>query len=770
MNPETLSAKFAQLRTSPSDSQWEHLEAQFARLDILLQREICRWELAGQDSHDEYRGMYLSPGEANRLLERPLATSWGQSVELAPEVEARFCQNLATATQRVHELGEKLQSQGVRPYLTQIADVFHLDPCAQDILLLTLAPAFDSRYEQIFGFLQDNVRLKRPSIRLALSLFGAPGLSRYTLAKYFGADEPLCKYGLIELITEAPPANEHWIHQTLHISDTVVAWVMGYYRPSTHLQDHIQLLSVPVCESEHEFAREKANRLLHLFDHSYDPLHDPLPDKAMTPQASTKVPLIAMFGVDQICQQSTAALLAAHAKRPLLTIALDKVVSEDFPIRRAIRHILRDALLTGSFLLLTGWQVCLDSDLIAEPAILQELCAHPGIIFLSSLPRWQARLVVRERSIWWEEFALPTSAERLSRWLLFLHQCREAEGALTSNPLGKISVTLKDKTIDEQELAQLTGRFILTTDQIRDAVTAARDRAWHAQRDLNVEDLYSSARAYSNPRLATLARKVTSRHAWDDLILPADQLGILHELIKTIQNRVKVLEQWGVGQKLTSSNGVTALFTGPSGTGKTLAAALAASVLELDLYKIDLSSLVSKYIGETEKNLERIFSEAATSNAVLFFDEADAIFGKRSEVKDAHDRYANIEVSYLLQRIESFDGVIILATNLRANLDEAFARRLQFSIDFPFPQAADRLRIWKTLFPAELPRSPDLDLALMAERFELTGGNIRNIIVTAAYLAATDGNCVTTKHLLHGTRRELQKIGRLVGEADFAIA
>jgi SpoVK/Ycf46/Vps4 family AAA+-type ATPase len=316
----------------------------------------------------------------------------------------------------------------------------------------------------------------------------------------------------------------------------------------------------------------------------------------------------------------------------------------------------------------------------------------------------------------------------------------------------------------------LAGQFQLTTNQIRDAVVSARDRA--AQRDGSVEerDLYAAARAHSNPNLAELARKIEPRYAWDDIVLPEDQLSILREIVSTVRGRPRVLEEWGVGRKLVSSAGVTVLFAGPPGTGKTMSAEVIAGELGLDLFKIDLSTVVSKYIGETEKNLEKIFDEAKSSNAILFFDEADAIFGKRSEVKDAHDRYANIEVSYLLQRMEAYDGVTILATNLRANLDDAFTRRLQFAVDFPFPEVEDRLRIWTTLFPAGVPRETGIDFDFLARRFKLTGGNIRNIIVSAAYLAAADGGRVTMQHLLHGTRRELQKMGRLVNPADLQPA
>ncbi len=327
---------------------------------------------------------------------------------------------------------------------------------------------------------------------------------------------------------------------------------------------------------------------------------------------------------------------------------------------------------------------------------------------------------------------------------------------------------LGERAAAEFSVDKLAGQFALTTEQIRDVVITARDKGVQHGRELEDEDLFAAARAHSNPRLGDLARKITPRYTWDDLVLPRDPVNILREIVDTVLRRPIVLDEWGIGQKL-ASGGVTVLFAGPPGTGKTMAAEVIARELGLDLYKIDLSGVVSKYIGETEKNLERIFNEAQSSNAILFFDEADSIFGKRSEVKDAHDRYANIEVSYLLQRMEAYDGVTILATNLRANLDEAFTRRLQFAVDMPFPEAEDRLRIWRTLFPPDLPHDDDLDFMLLAKRFKLAGGNIRNVIVSAAYLAAGNGHKVTMEHLLHGTRRELQKMGRLVDKDDLKV-
>jgi SpoVK/Ycf46/Vps4 family AAA+-type ATPase len=231
-----------------------------------------------------------------------------------------------------------------------------------------------------------------------------------------------------------------------------------------------------------------------------------------------------------------------------------------------------------------------------------------------------------------------------------------------------------------------------------------------------------------------------------------------------------VFGEWGFDRKLSHGKGLSVLFAGPSGTGKTMAAEIMARELQLDLYKIDLSGVVSKYIGETEKNLARIFQEAESSNAILFFDEADALFGKRTKISDAHDRYANIETSYLLQKMEEYEGVVILATNLRENMDEAFTRRMRFIVEFPFPDAASRQQMWQTHFPREAPLSADIDYAWLAKQFQITGGNIKNIVLSAAFFAAGDGGAIGMEHVLYGARREFEKIGKLWNDRLFVHA
>jgi len=733
--------------------QWHYLQAQFSRIDILVRREVRRWVFAGQDPNDDYRGMYVTQAEAEALLERPFGTSWGQWIELPAEEEAAFETERKAAQKEIDKIAKHLKKTGQIPLLEKLAKNFGLSPTELDILLIAIAPAFDTSYERLYGYLQDNVTKRRPSVRLVLDLLGAPGVDQFELADHLIESAPLFAHGLLEQIIEPPPANAHWLNQTLHADETIIAWLRGHYEHHGLLAGQVRLEQVTATETDSILA---------------GPSIEPLSAALQATESPGKLPIIALHGPDQLRQNAAARLLADTTGRPLLTVGLKSHIketgyketpsNEPTSVEQTIRLALRDARLTGAIAYLCDWDVCLNIDNHAPSNLLTQLSDHPDLVILSSERQWQPKGIQRSRPILWQNFGAPTYSQRQTIWQHYLHE-------LSDNEL----------TVPQNELENLAGQFELTSGTIRDAVAAARD-AFNQQRPntdhrLPITDcLFLSARRYSNPRLSTLASKIEPRYEWDDIVLPTDQRDILHELIATVRQRNKVLDEWGLGKKLTASRGVTVLFAGPPGTGKTMAAEVIAGELRLDLYKIDLSSVVSKYIGETEKNLEKIFNEASSSNAILFFDEADAIFGKRSEVKDAHDRHANVEVAYLLQRMEGYDGITILATNLRGNLDEAFTRRLHFAVDFPFPRAIDRLRIWQTLFPPDVPREDELDLEFFAKEFELAGGNIRNIIVSAAYRAADNGQMVTKEHLLHGTKRELRKMGRLIGEGEFGTS
>jgi hypothetical protein len=316
-------------------------------------------------------------------------------------------------------------------------------------------------------------------------------------------------------------------------------------------------------------------------------------------------------------------------------------------------------------------------------------------------------------------------------------------------------------------LVGATQAFHLTPPQIDRAVESGLLIALAENRDLAARDLQAGARRQNAAGLERLARRIEPAAGWDDLVVPTDVGRQLQELAGRARQRDRVLGEWQIGGRSNRGRGITALFAGESGTGKTLSAEVIARELGLDLYVIDLSTVVDKYIGETEKNLDRIFSEADRINGVLLFDEADAIFGKRSEVRDARDRYANVEVAYLLQRMERFDGLAVLTTNLRANLDESFTRRLDVIVDFPTPDAASRHALWRMHLPTQLPQADDLDLDFLAQRFALAGGDIRNICLTAAYFAADGDGPVHMADLIRATGREYQKLGRLTLEAEF---
>jgi SpoVK/Ycf46/Vps4 family AAA+-type ATPase len=309
----------------------------------------------------------------------------------------------------------------------------------------------------------------------------------------------------------------------------------------------------------------------------------------------------------------------------------------------------------------------------------------------------------------------------------------------------------------------LVSQFDLGPGAIRNACAEALGRRDGASEDLG-DLLWDAGRAQASPHLEDLAQRIEPAAAWDDLVLPGAQKQLLREVAMHVRQRARVYEDWGFAARNSRGLGISALFAGPSGTGKTMAAEVLANELRLDLYRIDLSSVVSKYIGETEKNLRRVFDAAESGGAILLFDEADALFGKRTEVRDSHDRYANIEVSYLLQRMEAYRGLAILTTNMKEAIDSAFLRRLRFVVTFPFPDARHRAEIWRRVFPAQTP-TEGLRWADLA-RLSVAGGSIRSIALNGAFLAADEGGPVTMRHLAQAARSEYLKLEKPLIESE----
>ena len=670
----------------------------------------------GSLADDDYRGLYIPDAEADILC----AGAGNVPDDLAME---RRALSLHSA-----ELAGQADVQEDAFPLGRVARLFGLGQFEQDVLLLALAPEIDLRFERLYAYIQDDATRKRPAVDLALRLFCNDPGDRILARAAFAPDAPLLHHRLIQLFDDGqrqPPL----LGRFIKLDERIVAELLGHQAVDPLLMPFVTLVQPRRSLDDLVLPAEFRSRLERIVDGHMHQL------------------VLALQGTYGSGRGMIAEALCAEAGVPLLKVDLDRLTTSELSPAEAMRRTLREALLTESAILWQGAETLLRADALEawRLAYLAALDEHPGCSFVPLEQSWEARGALRRNRFLRVELLAPSYGEREQLW----RQRLNGDGP------------------DDATLQAIASTFRLSGGQIRDAIAMARSLArWHGDH-IDPEDLYAACRAQSSGKLDSLAHKIKTTYDWDDIVLPTDQLALLREMCAQIRNRRTVLEHWGFDRHLAMGKGLNVLFAGQSGTGKTMAADIIAADLGLELYKVDLSTIVSKYIGETEKNLDLIFTAAREANAILFFDEADSIFGKRSEVKDAHDRYANIEVGYLLQKMEEYDGVVILATNLRKNMDDAFIRRLHAVIDFPFPEEADRARIWRKVFPAGAPLAEDIDLQFMARQFKLAGGSIRNIALAAAFLAAEAGERIGMVHLVHATRREYQKMGKLITEADF---
>jgi hypothetical protein len=597
------------------------------------------------------------------------------------------------------------EAAGDEVRLRRIARSFALEPLDVELLLVALAPDLDPRFERLYGYLHDDVSRRRASVGLALELSGVGEGSGAGRAR-LGPLAPLVAGGL--LVVE--DADRPFLTRALRVPDRVAAHLLGDATPDAAVE------ALATIAAAHDAA-------------GTDALEGGLRAGARLAYVRERIGTAAV---------TLAARALGRVGPPPVVVDLGRLVPGDDP-REAAAAAIREARLRGTGL------VAGPLDVVAErgPGAVRAWAEAACPVVLHGSRGWDPTW---SRSVpFILDPDLPSAAERRAVWLASLDGTASAD-------LGAAVAALP---------------FRLAPEGVARAAEAGRLAAAAAGRDLVVGDVAAGARAQNAAGLERLARRLEPRVTWSDLVLPPDVLEQLRELTGRARHRDLVLDEWGMARTSLKGRGVTALFAGDSGTGKTMSAEVIAGSLGLDLYVIDLSTIVDKYIGETEKNLDRVFTEADRVNGVLLFDEADAIFGKRSEVKDARDRYANVEVAYLLQRMEQFDGMAILTTNLRANVDEAFLRRLDAIVDFPLPEIDDRRRLWERNLSAGVPKADDIDLDFLARRFTLSGGNIRNIAVGAAYLAAEARRPLGMESLVRETAREYRKLGRLCVEAEF---
>jgi hypothetical protein len=609
---------------------------------------------------------------------------------------------------RLNADAERAERSGADIRLRRLDQDAALTPLDVELLMIALLPDLDARFERLYGYLNDDVTRRRASVGLALQLAGASGLSAAARSR-LESSRPLVRQGLV--LVEDP--ERPMLTRGLRVPDRVIAHLLG----DDALDAELAGLIIEVAGYQTDLSAQLAHALTAGVRLIY------LKERIAGSGAATAAAALAEFGIRAIAVD-LGRLAAVQDPRAVASLAVREAL-----LRRA-------GLVAGPI------------EQVAEPhADAVRWLAEtdiPLLLFGTSTwdPQWSTRNPLAI------DAPVLTVGNRIELWTRELH----AAGPEATSGL------------DAEGLA---GHLALGPAQVQRAVGAARTSAQLRNGQITADDLRRGVRAQNAAGLERLARRIEPEVDWDDLVLAPNVRRALVELAARARHRDTVLAEWRMRRGGGRGRGVTALFAGDSGTGKTMSAEVIAGDLGLDLYTVNLATVVDKYIGETEKNLERIFAEAGGVNAVLFFDEADAIFGKRSDVKDAHDRYANIESAYLLQRLETFDGLAVLASNLRANIDEAFTRRLDAIIDFPAPTPDLRRALWVHCLAPPLPISDDLDLDFLAESFEMAGGNIRSASTTAAYLAAAAGTPVSMQQLIAAVEQEYRKLGRLVLEREF---
>jgi len=730
-----------------------HLVDELRRVDLLLRRRVGAVR-AGTPGENRGGGLYVADEEVDRLL-APDGPPPATDDALETRIDA--------VTERVAARRERTADAGTELRAVALAERFDLDDRAFDALLLSLAPELDRKYERVYAYLQDDITQTRPTVGLVLDVLsegeagGERERERLAARDVFARDGPLVGAGLVTLSADGDaPLLAHRVTT----DQRVVGYLLGRDGADPRLSDVVtavdpttRVAELPVDES----TRERVERLAPTGDGAAVPTGDRPNVQTDGRESDTAWPMRYVHGPPGVGRAATVEAMCRLAGLSLVRV--DAVDLLGAGVEEPFDRLVREARLRGSALHVAN-VTDLDERGDGGPsadAVLRRLDRFDGPVFLSGEDSWTSRPTLDAHEFVAVYLPRPGYDRRRDLW-----------------------ERRTDELPDDVDPGELAATFRLTAGQMDDALGTARalaggdsggeDTDSDDDGELDAEALYRGCRVQSRETLGALARRTDTAYDWDDIVLPADTEAQLREVAAHVKHRGTVYADWGFEDRFSLGTGMNVLFSGPSGTGKTMAAEIIAADAGLDMFKVDLATVVSKYIGETEENLKEIFDEAEHTDAVLFFDEADALFGERSEVSDSQDRYANVEVSYLLQRMEEHDGAVILATNFKENIDDAFLRRINSNVEFPRPDRESRAEIWRTIFPEEAPVG-DLDIAFLS-RFEITGGNIKNVALTASFLAADDergdgAKTIEMAHVVRALRRELQKTGRLVNPEEF---
>jgi SpoVK/Ycf46/Vps4 family AAA+-type ATPase len=718
----------------PYRDSTEHLFAELKRLDLMLRRAVLiARETRSADVPDEFRGLVISEESVAHILDTVdfLSDTWRLEPALSRTAAAIDAQ-LEQRQQDIRARMEASASIGEQLTLPRLAATFNLSPAEVDVLLVALAPELEPRYETLYAYIQNDVTRKRPSLDLCLNLVCRNAQEKIQARQLFSDDSPLVHYRLVELREESYDRSPTRLRHFLRLSDTVTRFLLEQQPRQT---GSARLINPASGLDELETSDATRNELRALANSIRD--------------NGTAHALVQLWGPGEAPLQQAAVALGNQLDKTTLYAELADIAADE----GAPLTLIRDTLLWDNLLVVSrGHAASLETERARLSQVQETLLT--GIIE-TNLP-----MVMLSQS---EQFGSVAGSTHL--WRIRIdgpdYDTRRKAWANAVGP-----------AIAADDIERLADTFSFSGERLEQTVGLARARAAlrnPANPQLAVADVLAAGRDLTNPNISQFAIPIEPRFGWDDLVLPPDEMQQLRGVADRLLYRNLVLRDWQFGSKLSRGRGLAVLFTGTAGSGKTMAAEVLARELSLRMLQIDLATVVSKYIGETECNLSLIFREAEMSQSLLFFDEADALYGKRTEVNDAHDHYANLQVNYLLQRIEQYEGLVVLATNFQENIDDAFLRRLHCVVRFPFPDVPAREQIWKQQFPDSAPLAEKLDYAFLASQFKLSGGNIRNAALEAAFLAAHEHGAqgrISMQHLVEAVKREYQKQGKLVMKTD----
>lgn len=636
--------------------------------------------------------------------------------------------------QKIDSKLEATKTQGTILPWQWLIERFTLDSFEKQLLILCLASWFDDRYNKLYSILLDDQLKSFPSIELAFLLTQFDDKQKPVNYLPFSKDRLIFEWNIIEPVYE----NSFTPTSPLKINGRISSYLNGNNSFDPLLYGIADLQFDTPSLQQLFFNQKETFRIESIIAHL----------RQLTKESGQEFKhWFYLYGPQSSGKKSIAGAICKELNLPVLFIDIAILMYTDRDIRPVIKSIVRESVLQPCGICLINFDRSFNDDeksVTMTRLIIHELMKVNIPVFCNGklpLPTksWDNNLNLS--SI---EISIPEPDIRHKIW-------KKVLAPYTSK------VTL-------QEIAKLAERFQFTAGEI---AVIARTATSFISTDSEITPLAEKITAYCvegiSSRLPLFATRVTTPFSWDDLVLPDVQLDLLRDICAHAVNHSKIYNEWGFSKKVASGRGINVLFTGISGTGKTMTAGIIARELGLELLRIDLSLVISKYIGETEKNLAAIFHQAESGRSILFFDEADALFGKRSAVKDAHDRYANIEVAYLLQKMEDYEGISILATNFRQNIDDAFTRRMHFIVEFPLPDRTQREKLWQKVFPVQAPLK-EIDFSYLARQFTITGANIKNIAINAAFNAAGKGEPIHMNHILQEVRREFKKTGAFIAE------